>query len=87
MLFMSVITWEPGQRDAMLKRRAEQGIMAPKGVKVVGEWWDTSGGRDFLLYEGDDATALAKWNMTYSDLIKVETTTVIEAEELMKLLK
>jgi len=87
MLFMSVITWEPGQRDAMLERRTEKGIMAPKGVKVVGEWWDTSGGRDFLLYEGDDAATLAQWNMTYSDLIKVDTTTVVEAEKLLKLLK
>ena len=87
MLFMSVVTWEPGQRDAMLKRRVEKGIMAPKGVKVVGEWWDASGGRDFLLYEGDDAEALATWNMTYSDLVKVDTTTVVEAEKLLKLLK
>jgi hypothetical protein len=86
MLFMSIATWAPEKRDEILKRRMEKGAMVPDGVKVIGEWVDLSGGRSFMVYEGDDPKALAQWGLAWNDLIKDEAVVVMDAEAAMKLL-
>ena len=55
MKFITIATWEPHQRDEMLKRRNEKGRMLPKGIKLLGEYVDASGGRSVSLYESDSA--------------------------------
>ena len=64
----------------------EKGAMVPDGVKVIGEWVDLSGGRSFMVYEGDDPKALAKWGLAWNDLIRDEAVVVMDAEAAMKLL-
>jgi len=86
MLFMSITTWEPDKRDEILKRRMEKGAMVPDGVKVIGEWVDLSGGRSFMVYEGDDPKTLAQWSLAWSDLVKDEAVVVMDAEAAVKLL-
>jgi hypothetical protein len=86
MLFMSISTWAPDKRDEILKRRMEKGAMVPDGVKVIGEWVDLGGGRDFVLYESDDPKALAQWGLAWNDLVRDETAVVMDAEAAMKLL-
>jgi hypothetical protein len=84
MLFMDIYTWEPGQRNELLKRRMEKGMGLPEGVKVLGEWTDLGGGRGFLLVESNDPKAAIAGTMAWSDLMKVEAVPVIVTSDLMK---
>jgi len=87
MLFMNIYTWEPGQRDALIKRRMEKGISLSEGVKKVSEWFDVSGGRGFMICESNDPKAIMTSVMGWSDLMKeeivplVETTVVFPVEK------
>ncbi len=85
MLFMTIYTWEPGQRNEMVKRRLQKGRLIPEGVKVLGEWTDLGGGRGFLLMEANDPKALILGSRAWSDLMKMEAIPVIDTEESMKL--
>ena len=58
MLFMTIYTWEPAQRNELIKRRLEKGLAFPKGLKVIGEWTDLTGGRGFMLFETEDPKVL-----------------------------
>ena len=86
MLFMSVYTYEPAQRDEVIKRRAEKGAMAPPGMKIIGEWSDVTGGRVFRLVEVGDPRVMLGASAAWADLGKVESVPVMETEEVMKLL-
>jgi hypothetical protein len=87
MLFMTIYTWEPGQRNELVKRRIEKGRRLHEGVKILGEWTDLGGGRGFLLVESDDPKALMSGTMAWGDLMKMEAVPVIDTEESMKLAK
>lgn len=86
MLVMTVFTWEPENRDEVIKRRAEKGSMAPKGMKIIGEWADVSGGRVFRLSEVDDTKAAMLGTLAWDDLGFVDSTPVMETEEVMKMI-
>ena len=86
MLFMTTYTYEPGNREAVVKRRAEKGAMAPPGMKIVGEWSAITGGRVFRLVEVEDPRAMAGAAAAWADLGKIETIPVMPTEEMMKLL-
>ena len=87
MLFMSIYTWEPGQRNELVKRRLEIGLTISKETKVIGEWTDLGGHRGFLLFETGDPKGMIEATMRWSDLMKIETVPVIQTEEVMKLAK
>jgi hypothetical protein len=87
MLFMMIYTWEPGQRNEVLKRRMGKSARAREGVKVLGEWTDLGGGRGFLLVEADDPITLMSKTTAWADLVKMEAVPVVETEELLKLAK
>jgi hypothetical protein len=87
MLFMGIDNWDGGQRDEVFKRLLEKGTMVPAGVKIIGQWAEISGCRNFTLFESDDPKALAEWWLAWSDLIKGEAVIVMEIEEATKLLK
>ena len=79
MLFMNIYTWEPGQRDALIKRRMEKkGPAFAKGLKKVHEWFDVSGGRGFMILEADDPKAMLASVMVWSDLMKEEIVPLVE---------
>ena len=86
MLFMTIYTYEPEKREAVIKRRAEKGAMAPPGMKIVGEWSDITGGRVFRLVEVDDPRVMLGASAAWADLGKIETVPVMQTEEVMKLL-
>jgi hypothetical protein len=85
MLFMSVYTFEPGQRNEVIKRRLEQGTGCPEGVKVIGEWFDLGGHKGFILFETNDPKVMMGMSMPWTDLMKFETVPVMEIEEVLKL--
>ena len=87
MLFMVLTTIEPEKRDEVMKRRLEKGLMAPEGLKVLGEWQAIAGGRAFLLCEVEDPKAGLAAAAAWSDLIKMESVPVIETQEALKLMQ
>jgi hypothetical protein len=87
MLFMTIYTYEPGQRNEIVKRRLERGTVAPEGVKVIGDWSYLGGGRGFMVFEAQDPNVMMATTLAWSDLIKFETIPVMETEEVMKLAK
>jgi hypothetical protein len=86
MLFMSTYTYEPSNREAVIKRRAEKGAMVPPGLKIVGEWSALTGGQVFRLIEVEDPRSMAGATAAWADLGKIEIAPVMPTEELMKLL-
>ncbi len=87
MLFMVIYTWEPEQRNEVLKRRMGRTPRMREGVKVLGEWTDMGGGRGFFLVEANDPVTLMSKTTAWADLVKMEAVPVVETEELMKLVK
>ncbi len=87
MLFMVIYTWEPEQRNEVLKRRMGRTPRMREGVKVLGEWTDLGGGRGFFLVEANDPVTLMSKTTAWADLVKMEAVPVVETEELMKLVK
>ena len=85
MLFMTIYTYEPEKREAVIKRRAEKGAMAPTGMIIVGEWSDITGGRVFRLVEVDDPRVMLGASAAWADLGKIESVPVMQTEEVMKL--
>ena len=87
MLFMSIYTYEPSQRNAIVKRAQEKGNTYPPGVKVVGDYIDISGGRIFTLFEADNPSDILVSNYAWSDLGKIELVAVMETPKVMEAIK
>ena len=83
MLFMSIYTWKPGQRNGLLTRRMEKGDFVAKGMKVVGEWTDLGGGRGFMLYESNDPKAMMATALGWTDLMEIDTIPVMATADVM----
>jgi hypothetical protein len=86
MLFMTVYTYEPENRPAVIKKRAEQGGLVPPGVKILGEWSAVGGGRVFRLVDADSAQTLLAAANPWADLGKIETYPVMPVDDVIKLL-
>jgi len=86
MLIMTVYTYEPGNREAVIKKRAEKGGLVPQGVKVVGEWSAVTGGRVFRLVEAENERALLAAAHPWADLGKIEAYAVMSVDDVIKLL-
>jgi len=74
-------TWDPEQRDGIYKQRFEKGRMFPDKVKVIGEWLDMAGGRQWLLVETDDAIACFQGANLWSNLGNYEAVPVVEVQD------
>ena len=85
MLFMSTYTFEPGQRNEVIKRGLERGNGAPEGVKIIGQWFYLGGHKGFMLFEANDPKVMMGMAMAWTDLMKFDTVPVMEAEEVLKL--
>lgn len=86
MLFMAIFTYDPQDRDRVIKRRLESGA-STKGVEIKGEWYDVAGHRVFRLFEADDATHVAALFYDWTDLGVAELIPVVETEFALKLLQ
>ncbi len=86
MLFMTVYTYEPENREAVIKQRAEKGGLVPPGVKIMGEWSAVGAGRVFRLVEADSVPVLLAAVHPWASLGKVETYPVMPVDDVIKLL-
>lgn len=87
MLFMTIFTYEPAQRDEVQKRAASQGTMIPEGAKEVGVWSALSGGRVFRVLDVDDPGIMFQGTRAWSDLGKIEVVPVMDTGEVLKMIR
>lgn len=85
MLFMSVFTYEPDKRDAVIRKRMEAGLDAP-GVKVIGQWSYVGLGRVFTLTDTADPVAVFKMMAPYGNLGKFEIFPLLETTQILQLI-
>ena len=88
MLYMTILTWDPDKRDAVIDRVKKMGF-EHEGMKVIGTWIEANGGRCFQLSDVPrdiDPMVSLKVNFAWNDLVKMEDVCVIEAGEMMKAL-
>ena len=83
MLFMTVFTYEPALRNEVIRRRAQKGTLAPKNMKVLGEWSYAGAGRVFRLVEVDDLAAMVEGAAAWTDLGKLDVFPVLEVEKVL----
>ena len=86
MIFISIYSYPPENRQAVQARLKETGGgMPPAGVKLLGRWHAIGGGKGFGAYECDDPLALAKWAQEWSDVMSFELHPVMTDEALAKM--
>jgi hypothetical protein len=85
MLFMIIFTWEPEKHNEVMKRRA-QWQFSPE-IRIIGEWFDLRGHRDFSLIETEDPRVLQGGISEWADLGKFDCVPVMETMELLKLMQ
>jgi hypothetical protein len=85
MKFMVIYTYDPKDRDAVVKKRMG-GEPKPPGMKTLGEWSYLGGGRVFELVECDDPRAMLGASAPWAGMGKIELFPVMETDEVMKLL-
>ena len=83
MLFMCIFTWEPEQRNEIIKRRM-QGQALPEGVKSIGEWVELGGARSFRLIDVADAKLALAGALPWTDIGYLEMIPVMDSEEAVK---
>jgi len=86
MLFMTIFSYEPENRDKVIKRAVSDGLQTPDDVKELGVWSALSGGKVFRLLEADDEKALYQGTYLWSDLGKIEVVPVMETHQLLEML-
>ena len=86
MLFMSIYTYEPENKEAVINRRLEKGPMVQEGSKIVGEWSSLLGGLNFRLVEVENPRSMLGSAAAWNDLGKIEIYPVMPTEEVFKLL-
>jgi hypothetical protein len=89
MLYLNIITWEPPQREAVIKRFATEGVKLPAGYKSLGMWGDICGGRVFQLVDAGDARdpkAAFLTSHAWTDVCKLDSVAVMNIEEMMKVI-
>ena len=82
MLFMSIFTYDPENRDEVLAKRME-GLNVPEGAKLINQWSSVAGGCAFTLFETDNPMVIAGWFSDWNSLGTFEILPVVETEELM----
>lgn len=86
MLFMTIFSYEPENRDKVIKRAVSKGLQTPDNVKELGVWSALSGGKVFRLLEADDEKLLYQGTYLWSDLGKIEVVPVMETHQLLEML-
>lgn len=81
MRFILIGTWDPQQQDEVVNKRLENGRLVPKGITILNEWLDASGGRSIWLLEADSARECFKWSLHWSNLCRFEMFPVVEVED------
>jgi hypothetical protein len=78
MKVMSVFSIRPGCVPEATSRFLSGKATPPAGVKLLGRWHKTDASGGFSLFETDDPTALYEFAASWSDVLELQSTLVIE---------
>ncbi|MGK2922585.1 MAG: DUF3303 domain-containing protein [Methyloceanibacter sp.] len=68
MLFVCYVTIDPESRDEVIARFKDDGIVEPKGVKLIGAWIALTQQETWSIFEADSAEAIMKLFEPWTDL-------------------
>ena len=83
MLSISVFTFDPEQKEEVIKRRIEEELRIPHRMKIIGEWCAMNEGRVFRLIEAESLKETLAAFRFWSDLGKIKITPVEKSETLL----
>ena len=76
MRYMVIENYTQGP-EAVYRRFAAKGRLAPAGLAYLDSWVDVGGTRCFQLMECDDPALLEQWIAAWADLVDFEVVPVI----------
>jgi hypothetical protein len=82
MLFIGHWRIASGNRNAVIERFAKTGGQPPEGIRLLGRWHDVANGTGISISEADDASAMARWVLEWSDLMDMEVHPALNDEQL-----
>ena len=86
MLFIGQWRIPPGNRNAAIERFLKTGGVPPQGVKMIGRWHDVTQRMGVMISEAEDASAMARWTLDWSDLMETEVHPALNDEQLAAVL-
>ncbi len=86
MLFMSIITFDAANREAIMKQHSLGENFFPEGVQMRMEVVDLSKNRVYRIFEVTDPKAILEANLAWDDMARIETFPVMETEEVLETL-
>ena len=82
MLFICYYRILPGNRDACIARFAKTGAQLTEGIKLLGRWHSVATGTGVSITEADDASAMARFELQWNDLMELEVRPALNDEQL-----
>lgn len=78
-----MVTWSipPENLHAVLERWRNENPQPGEGAKIVERWHIMGTGQGFTLMEVTDQAAMARYNMTWADLVELEMVPVLDEQE------
>ena len=84
MLFVCYVTIDPEARDESIARFKDEGIVEPKGVKLIGAWISLTQQETWSIFEADDTAAIMKFYEPWTDLNVHQIAPVMDFADLKK---
>ena len=80
MLFMT--RWKIRDRDAAIERFTRTGAQPPQGIRLIGRWHDVASQTGFAISEADDASTMARWALSWNDVLEMDVRPALNDEQL-----
>ena len=87
MQFMVQYEFGVAQREAAEARFLETGAQPPEGVTLLGRWHDVAGRKGYMVVEADDATRIAAYMRSWTDLLTFGLTPVVSDEQIAQVIR
>jgi Domain of unknown function (DUF3303) len=80
-LYMVIEDYLGGDAKPVYRRFADQGRLAPEGLRYVASWVTADLRRCYQVMECDDRALLEEWMARWADLVEFEVVPVITSAE------
>ena len=82
MFFISHWRVHAGTRNADIERFAKTGGQPPQGVTMLRRWHEVANGTGFAVSEANDASAIARWALEWTDVMEMDVHPALNDEQL-----
>jgi hypothetical protein len=83
MLYLVIEHFVDGDPLPIYRRFAEQGRLAPEGLRYVASWVTTAHDRCYQVMECDDRALLDEWMAAWDDIVRFEVVPVVTSAEVV----